>query len=265
MDNRPIGIFDSGVGGLTVAAAVMKKLPHEEIIYFGDTARVPYGSKSKETITKFSRQIMDYMLRRNVKMVIIACNTSSSNSYDLLTAMYRLPIQEVIMPGVRACLAATRSNKVGVIATEATIRSGEYERRLRAARPGIEVYSKACPLFVPLVEEGWTSNQVAELTAREYLGDILERGIDSLLLGCTHYPLLYGCIQKVAGPGVNIVNPAETAAETAAEFLDASGMRRVSASAPQYAFYVSDDTSKFKRTCQLVMGTPYNAVKIELA
>jgi glutamate racemase len=264
MDNRPIGIFDSGVGGLTVAAAVMREMPGEEILYFGDTARVPYGSKSQETITKFSRQILDYLIRRNVKMAIIACNTSSSNSYDLLAREYALPIQDVILPGVEACLGATRNNKVAVIATEATIRSGEYQRRLGAARPGIQVYAKACPLFVPLVEEGWTDNGVARLTAREYLSGLLEKGIDTLLLGCTHYPLLAACIQETVGAGVVMVNPAEATAAAARAYLAARHMLRAAPDPPQYTFCVSDNTEKFARTCKLVMGRMFNAIETEL-
>ena len=190
MDNRPIGIFDSGVGGLTVVKQIIKALPNEDIIYFGDTARVPYGSKTKETVTNFSAQIIRFLLSKNVKTIIIACNTVSSNSYDELIKMFDLPIIEVVTPGVEACLNATKNKIVGIIGTEATVKSGAYEKKIRQKDNNIKVYSKACPLFVPLAEEGWTDNDISRQTAEIYLRDLTEKNIDSIILGCTHYPLL---------------------------------------------------------------------------
>ncbi|MCL2461565.1 MAG: glutamate racemase [Defluviitaleaceae bacterium] len=264
MDARPIGIFDTGVGGLTVVSEVMKALPGEDIIYFGDTARVPYGSKSKETITKFSLQIVNFLLSRGVKAMIVACNTISSNSYGELVKAADVPIMEVVRPGVAACAKATRSKVVGVIGTEATVRSGLYEKYLLESMPGARVYSKACPLFVPLVEEGWTDNQVARATAEIYLGELLDKGIDSLLLGCTHYPVLINCIKEVAGEGVTVVNPAEAVAADMKKLLRENGLESGRERADGHTFFVSDNTPKFERTCENVLGRRYGAVKVDI-
>ena len=214
MDKRPIGIFDSGVGGLTVVKEVIRELPFEETVYFGDTARVPYGSKSKETVTKFSSQIIRFLKSKNVKAVIIACNTVSSNSFEELREEFpNLPIIEVVGPGAESCIKATKNNIVGVIGTEATIKSGAYEKRIKALDPKIKVYSKACPLFVPLAEEGWTNNEVAKQTANIYLKELIETGMDCILLGCTHYPLLKACIGETVGKEVKIIDPAAATAK----------------------------------------------------
>ena len=199
MDKRPIGIFDSGVGGLTVVKQIMKTLPNENIIYFGDTARLPYGTKSKKTVTKFSKQIVRFLLTKNVKAVIIACNTASSNSLEELRQTFDIPIFGVIVPGVEEAIHCTKNKKVGIIGTTSTIRSKAYETLLAQADSSIEVYAKPCPLFVSLVEEGWTENMVAKLTAKNYLTDLIEKEIDSLVLGCTHYPLLKRCIGETVG------------------------------------------------------------------
>lgn len=261
MDNRAIGIFDSGVGGLTVVSAVMNALPGENIVYFGDTARVPYGSKSKETVTKFSGQIVRFLLSKDVKAIIIACNTVSSNSYDALTAEFSVPIIEVVTPGAESCLNGLKKKSVGVIGTEATIRSGAYERKLRELEPEIEVYQKACPLFVPLAEEGWATNTVAQITSEIYLQELIDREIDSLILGCTHYPLLLECIQKTMGY-VKIVNPAEAVANKMKDYLLEHNMLSGEKRADE--FYVSDDTQKFDRLCRLVLGKTHSANKVDI-
>ena len=263
MDQRPIGIFDSGVGGLTIAAEVMKALPNEAIIYFGDTARVPYGSKSKETVTRYSRQMVSFLRASGVKAIVAACNTVCSNSLDVLLEEVDIPIIDVLNPGVLSCLDMTKNNVVGVIGTEGTIRSGAYERALKAASPGITVYSKACPLFVPLAEEGWTSNSVANITTEIYLQELIDKEIDSLLLGCTHYPLLYDCIARVTG-GINIINSAVAVAGSLKEFLSENKMLSGSKKKPNHAFYVSDDTVKFKRTCKAVFGKDFKAVQVDI-
>jgi len=263
MDNRAIGIFDSGVGGLTVVKEVMKVLPNEEIIYFGDTARVPYGSKSKETVTKFSSQIIKFLMSKNVKAIIIACNTVSSNCYYELVKQFDIPIIEVVTPGVESCVKYTKNNIVAVIGTEATIRSGAYEKRLKEMKPEIVVYSKACPLFVPLAEEGWINGQITEMIAKKYLDEIVVKRIDSIVLGCTHYPLLKDCIAKVVGKDVKIVNPAVATAQKMKDFLYKNDMLNCNKN-NENAFYVSDNYTKFNLMCNLALNKNYIAKKIDL-
>ncbi len=262
MDNRPIGIFDSGVGGLTVVKQVIKALPNEDIIYFGDTARVPYGSKSKETVTKFSSQIIRFLLSKNVKAVIIACNTVSSNSYDELIKEFDLPVMEVVTPGAEACLKETKNKIVGIIGTEATVKSGAYEKKLVSLDREIKVYSKACPLFVPLAEEGWTDNGISRETAEIYLKELLEKGIDSIVLGCTHYPLLKRCIGKVVGENVKIIDPAAATARKTKEYLKKHDM--LGENHGRAEFYVSDNTEKFSFICRGVLKKDCTAKKIEI-
>jgi len=263
MDQRPIGVFDSGVGGLTVVSEIIKALPNEEIIYFGDTARVPYGSKSAETITKFSRQIVRFLLSKDIKALVIACSTASSNSFETLKNEFNIPIVEVIGPGVEDCAHITRNKIVGVIATEATVRSGRYDELLKDKIPGARVYSKACPLFVPLAEEGWTHNTVTRMTAEIYLQELLDKDIDSLILGCTHYPLLYDCIRDIVGP-VRIINAAESTARKLRAFLASNEMENREHKNAGHCFYISDNTKKFSVISNLVLRQSYEAVKIDI-
>lgn len=263
MDNRPIGIFDSGVGGLTVVKEVIEKLPMEKIIYFGDTARVPYGSKSKETITKFSIQIVNFLLSEDVKAVIIACNTASANSYDALTEIFNIPFVEMVIPGVESSIEITKNNVIGVIGTEGTIRSKAYENLIIKKRENIKVYSKACPLFVPLAEEGWSNNSVAKITAEIYLQELIDKEIDTLILGCTHYPLLYDCIKQTIG-SINIINPAKAASTKILEFLTNNNLLREENEEPIHKFFVSDNTEKFNKICKLVLNKNYLADKINI-
>lgn len=263
MDTRPIGIFDSGVGGLTVAGQVIKALPHEDIIYFGDTARIPYGTKSTETVTQFSRQIMHFLLENNVKAVIIACNTVSSNCYETLKKEFDIPIIEVVIPGVETCLSLTKTNRVGVIGTEATIRSRSYENRLKEARPGIEVFPKACPLFVSLAEEGFTENEIAKLTVKTYLGELKEKNIDTLILGCTHYPLLKKTISEFMGEHVGIVDPAKETAHKMKDYLEAHGLTGDN-TCGRRTFFCSDNTEKFDMICRRSLGIDCKARKINI-
>lgn len=262
MDNRPIGVFDSGVGGLTVVKQVIKALPNENIIYFGDTARVPYGSKTKETVTKFSSQIIRFLLTKNVKAVIIACNTVSSNSYEKLISEFSVPIMEVVTPGAESCLKATKNKTVGIIGTPATIKSGAYERKLKEKDPDIIVYSKACPLFVPLAEEGWTDNYIAFETAKIYLKELVDKNIDSIVLGCTHYPLLKKCIGKVVGEKVKIVDPAFETAKKTALYLKEHNM--LAKNDGRTCFYVSDNTEAFSFMCNAVLKRYDAPEKIEI-
>jgi len=263
MDQRPIGVLDSGVGGLTVVNEIIKALPDEEIIYFGDTARVPYGSKTAETVTKFSRQIVRFLLSKDVKAIVIACSTISSNSFEDLKKEFSIPMIEVISPGVEDCAHVTRSKIVGVIGTEATIRSNRYDVLLKEKIPGVQVYGKACPLFVPLAEEGWTHNTVTRMTAEIYLQELLDRDIDSLILGCTHYPILYECIRDIVGP-VRIINAAESTARKLKAFLANYEMENCEHDNKGHCFYVSDNTKKFSRICNLVLRQSYEAVKIDI-
>jgi glutamate racemase len=213
---KAIGIFDSGIGGLTVLKEIIAKLPEENTIYLGDTARVPYGIRSPETVTRYSFENTRFLLSQEIKMLVVACNTASAVSLDAVKKEFPLPIIGVLEPGARAAVAATKTRKVGVIGTEATINSGAYEKAIKKLRADIEVFSLPCPLFVPLVEEGWTENEVTELVARKYLATLKDRRIDTLVLGCTHYPLLKGVITRAMGPEVKLIDSAtETAAEVA--------------------------------------------------
>lgn len=264
MDNRPIGIFDSGVGGLTVAKEILKSLPNENIVYFGDTARVPYGDKSTEVVTKYSKQIVRFLLTKNVKAIITACNTVSSNSLEALRAEFDVPFVGVVEPGVKSAVSTTVNKKVGVIGTEATIRSNMYSRLIHEADSSIEVFSKPCPLFVPLAEEGWYDNDVARLTAEIYLNELVRCGIDTLLLGCTHYPLLKQCIGETIGEAVKIVDPAKNTAFLIKEILKENDMLNDGTQKPTNVFYVSDITNKFDKICLKTLKKTYTPAKIDI-
>lgn len=264
MDKRPIGVFDSGVGGLTVVKQIMKVLPNEDIIYFGDTARVPYGSKSKATVTKFSEQIIRFLKTKDVKAVVIACNTVSSNCYeDLVSAFPELSIIEVVTPGVESCLATTKNKKVGLIGTQGTVTSGAYEKRLKNADPEIEIYKKACPLFVPLAEEGWVNNEVAKLTAQEYLKELIDKNIDSIILGCTHYPILKACIGETVGETVAIVDPAKATALRLKKYIEYNSIENDEHKGT-HTFYVSDNNSQFDSICKRVLKESCKAIQVDI-
>lgn len=264
MDNRPIGVFDSGVGGLTVVKQIMKILPHEDIVYFGDTARVPYGSKSKDAVTKFSKQIVRFLQTKNVKAIIIACNTVSSNSLGVLQEEFDTPLFGVVMPGVAEAICATKNKKVGIIGTLATVRSNAYTELIREADKGIQVFSAACPLFVPLAEEGWTDNDVAHMTAEQYLRPLCNEGVDALVLGCTHYPLLKRCIGETVGEMVRLVDPAKATAQQVRGFLERSGLLNEQQREGQRDFYVSDITDQFGFLCQKALKHSYTPEKIDI-
>lgn len=266
MDNRPIGIFDSGVGGLTVLKQVMKVMPNENTIYFGDTARVPYGSKSKETVYKFSGQIIRFLKTKDVKAIIIACNTVSSNCYEALCKDFPdIKIIDVVSPGVESCLEATQSGVVGVIGTESTIKSGAYENQLKKFRSDIEVHSKACPLFVPLAEEGWVDNEIAALTIKEYLKEPLSYGIDSLILGCTHYPLFKKCIASLISEDIRLVDPAKaTALKMQSYLMENDLLSSNEVSQVSHEFYVSDNYLKFENLCTRILNQNYTSRKIDI-
>ncbi len=257
----PIGIFDSGIGGLTVLKEVYRDLPGEDIVYFGDTAHVPYGTKSKETITRFSLDNVKFLRNFDVKMVIVACNTASSLSLDAMKEHFPLPIIGVIEPGARAALARTKNGRIGVIGTKATINSGAYEASLKRLDPKVKVYSGACPLFVPFVEEGWLEGDIVEEVAKTYLEGLKTFDIDTLILGCTHYPLLAKTIQKTMGENVQLVNSAEETAKEAKKLLvemklSSSGKKR----SAQTRFYVSDEPEPFRALGERFLGQPIQSV-----
>lgn len=244
-DTRPVGVFDSGVGGLTVVRQMWKILPMESIVYFGDTARVPYGTKSKETVTKFSVENIEFLMRHDVKLVIVACNTASALSLDFLKRCFKVPVMGVIEPGAKGAIASTRSRRIGVIGTQATISSGSYEKMVKKICPEVFVFTQSCPLFVPLVEEGWTDGKVARDVTYEYLQPLRRKNIDTLILGCTHYPLLKKVIGSVMGRAVKLIDSSEEVANEARGILDANGLLRASGSRPTYKFFVSDEPRRF--------------------
>ena len=246
----PIGVFDSGVGGLTVAREIMRQMPKERIIYFGDTARVPYGTKSKETVTRFSKQIARFLQSHQVKTIVVACNTASAYAIEDLEAELDIPVVGVVKPGARMAADVTRNGKIGVIATEGTIGSGLYSKYIKSLREDATIYGKACPLFVPLVEEGLWEDPVTVEIARRYLTELIDLDIDTLILGCTHYPLIRSTIGSIMGEGVTLVNPAyETAVALKKLLAEKKLLNEVTPplGSNPYQFYVSDGADKFKQ------------------
>ncbi len=246
--NAPIGVFDSGVGGLTVAREIMRQMPGERIVYFGDTARVPYGNKSPETVLRYSRQNIHFLMSHHVKAIVIACNTASAHALETVQREFDIPIMGVINAGARAAVAATKNGKIGVIGTEGTIGSGIYTEVMTRLSPQVQVTGKACPLFVPLVEEGLLHDSVTDEIAGRYLSELKSRFIDTLVLGCTHYPLLRSTIRRLMGEEVTLVNPAyETAIELRQLLLEQHLDRDEEAegNGEKYRFYVSDLADKF--------------------
>lgn len=249
MKDAPIGVFDSGFGGLTVVREIMRQIPNEKIVYFGDTARVPYGSKSKETITRFSRQIAHFLQTQNVKTIVVACNTASAYALDELEKEMDIPMIGVVKPGAKVAAEATRNGKVGVIATSATIGSEIYTTYIKQLKPQVQVTGKACPLFVPLVEEGLLEDPVTDEIASRYLLELIDIDIDTLILGCTHYPLIRNTIQRVMGEKVTLVNPAYETARELKLLLEEKGIlqdKKPDLGENKYQFFVSDGAEKFK-------------------
>ena len=251
----PVGVFDSGVGGLTVAREVSRQLPNENIVYFGDTARVPYGSKSQNTIIRFSEQIIRFLKTKDVKAIVIACNTASALALDAVRDEFDVPVMGVVIPGARAAVEATCNRKIGVVGTDATVRSGMYTKIIRQMAPDITVVEKACPLFVPLVEEGFKDHAVTREIIEYYLESMRGSGIDAMILGCTHYPLLRSKIREYMGEGIQIVNPAYETALDLKRLLRDRDMENDGATVEhsRYSFYVSDAAEKFRRFANTVM------------
>ncbi len=258
----PIGVFDSGVGGLTVVRALMERLPFENLVYFGDTARVPYGVKSVETITHYTTQITDFLLARQVKLLIIACNTMAAVAADAVRARSPVPVLDVIDAGAAGAASATRSHRIGIIGTPTTINSNAYAQAIHRRDPDAELHSQACALFVPLVEEGWLDHPVTRLTAQEYLKPVLAHRIDTLVLGCTHYPLLKPLLQEVVGRDITLVDSAEAMASQAARLLKDLGLANPARSAPRHEFYVTDLPLRFQTIGERFLGRALNPVHL---
>jgi len=249
----PIGVFDSGVGGLTVVKEIMNQIPGETIIYFGDTARLPYGSKSKETIITYTRQIIRFLMGKGVKAIVIACGTASACALETVKAEIDIPIMGVVKPGAKVAAEKTKNGNIGIIATEGTIQSGIYNEFLRETNPQMKVFGKACPLFVPLVEEGLIDDPITLEMARRYISELMDYNIDTLVLGCTHYPLLRDTIRKVVGEGVELVNPAYETAKHLKEVLIAHGLENESSLSLDHKFFVSDGAEKFKNFANSIL------------
>ncbi|MCX7921152.1 MAG: glutamate racemase [Clostridia bacterium] len=265
MDNRPIGVFDSGLGGLTVLKEITELIPTESVVYFGDSGRAPYGIKSKETIVKYTFQDIRFLLNQDIKMIVIACNTASAYSYGLVKHNFDIPVVEVVQPGSAAAVRETRNNKIGIIGTTATISSGVYEKAISSIDNSIEVYSKACPLFVPLVEEGWWDNDIAYRVVEEYLIPLKEKGIDTLVLGCTHYPLLKNTIEKVMGEEVKLINSALEVAKVVDRVIKETVSGRDEKIKPVYRYYTSDSVEKFESLASSLLNKEiHSAEKVDI-
>lgn len=258
MNGRPVGVFDSGIGGLTVIREIFRLLPDEPVVFFGDTARLPYGPKSPETVIRFSRQNARFLMSKDARCVVVACNTASAVALPALRAECPVPVIGVIEPGARAAARVTRSGVVGVVGTRGTVASGAYERALHALNPDLEVVSAACPLLVPLAEEGWTDHPVTVRIIEEYLAPLLRRSIDTLILGCTHYPVLKRAMQRVAGDAVAIVDAARETALLLKEELPSAGEARPKA---VHRFFVSDVPHRFREEAELFLGGPIGEVE----
>jgi len=263
---KPIGVFDSGIGGLTVLKEIKYHLPEENVIYFGDEARFPYGIKSAETVTRFSHEIAAYLVRQDIKMLVVACNTATSVALNSLREGLDIPVVGVLMPGAYAATRATKTGRVGIIGTEGTVNSGVYARLIRNIRPGTEVAARACPLFVPMVEEGRISGEITRLVAEEYLAPLKAEGVDTLVLGCTHYPLLKGVIGEVMGPEVTLIDSAHETSQEVLRVLEKRGILNKSGRPPYTRCYVTDAPERFKTIGERFLGYEIPSVeKIELS
>lgn len=259
--NSPIGVFDSGLGGLTVVHALQQTLPSESIIYFGDTARVPYGTKSDETVTRFAHQIVEFLIRREVKLIVVACNTASAVALPSLEQRNRIPIMGVIEPGARSALETTRSHHIGIIGTQSTVHSDAYATTLKKLDPASRTTSAACPLFVPLAEEGWADSEIAEMVAREYLSPFRSNDMDVLILGCTHYPLLRRTIEVALPDHIMIIDSARAVAIEVQSILKDNHMEADS-EAGELRCFVSDMPQKFQELAQRFLGEPLQQVTL---
>ncbi|MCS7215400.1 MAG: glutamate racemase [Thermodesulfovibrio sp.] len=264
MREKPVGIFDSGVGGLTVLKEISNLIPNEDLIYLGDTARVPYGIRSAETVIRYSIECASFLFKKGIKMLVVACNTSSSVSLEVLKERLPISVIGVIEPGVKAALKATKNGKIGIIGTEATIHSEAYPKKIRQIEPDIQVISKACPLFVPLVEEGILEGSIAELIVERYLKELKKSGIDTLILGCTHYPLLKKTIQKYM-EGIQLVDSAEEVSREVKKVLSHQGLINEKPDSGEKTFYVTDSPDRFKKIGEIFLNCKIeNIFKVSL-
>lgn len=264
-NDAAIGVFDSGIGGLTVARSIIQRLPHESLVYFGDTARVPYGPKSPDTVQRYSREIATFLRHEGVKAIVVACNTATAHALGTLREEFDMPVLGVVEPGARAAVAASSragaGGRIGVIGTVGTIKSGAYERAIRAVNPDVSILARACPLFVPLVEEGWIDHEATRLVAREYLAPFVEAEVDTLVLGCTHYPLLAPLLADVLGPDVRLIDSAAETAAEAARTLEREHMLSTGTE-PRYRFVASDDPLMFLQLGQRFLGGAIEGVEV---
>jgi len=260
-DVRPVGVFDSGIGGLTVVRALTAKLPNENIVYFGDTARVPYGPKSPQVVREYALEDTDILLRHDVKLIVVACNTVSAVALDVVQKRARIPVVGVIEPGAQAAIGASKTKRVGIIGTVGTIRSNAYETALERLDGNVESFSQPCPLFVPLAEEGWTDHRATELIAREYLFPLTQQKIDTLILGCTHYPILKMVISQVTNHAFHLIDSGEATADVVAELLETQGLRNLSTMKPHLQFFVSDVPHKFAEIGERFLGRTLGRVE----
>jgi len=257
---KSIGVFDSGVGGLTVVKELIRQLPSENIVYFGDTARVPYGIKSKETVIRFSIENILFLLKHDVKLICVACNTVSSLALPVIKNHFRVPIIGVLGPGVREAVYATQNKRIGIIGTKGTVKSRAYEIEIRQLDPEVKVTAVACPLFVPFAEEGWIQGEVVKTVARHYLKPLKDAGVDTLILGCTHYPLLKPVIKEVMGENVALIDSAQQVAVEVKKILAAEGQLNKNRSG-RHQFYVSDNPEWFSGLAKRFLGKPLKNVK----
>ena len=261
MTAEPIGVFDSGIGGLTVVRALMKQLPRENIVYYGDTARVPYGTKSPQVIREYAAQDADFLVSQGIKMLVVACNTVSAVALDIVQKRARVPVVGVIIPGARAAVSATRKKRVGIIGTSATVNSGAYTNAVRQIDEEVQVFARACPLFVPLAEEGWIDHQVTMLVAKEYLFPLTLEKVDTLILGCTHYPVLRSSIAAVLDPRMTLIDSGAAAALEVERVLDEQDIRNPSKQKPNLQFFVSDLPAKFSEVGERFLGQKMGRVR----
>jgi glutamate racemase len=261
INSRPIGVFDSGIGGLTVVRALTHHLPCENIVYFGDTARLPYGPRSSRVIREYAAQDTEVLLKHNPKMIVVACNTVSAVALDIVRKRGKVPVIGVIIPGAGAAVRASKKKRVGIIGTLGTINSNAYTKAIRQMDPSVQVFGQACPLFAPLVEEGWADHKATELIAKEYLFPLTLEKIDTLVLGCTHYPLLQDIINKVLHNTVTLIDPSEATVHAVASLLDEQGLRNTSKVKPNLQFYVSEVPHKFTEVGERVLGQKLGKVR----
>jgi glutamate racemase len=258
---QPIGVFDSGIGGLTVVRALLARLPHENIVYFGDTARVPYGPKSPQVVREYAAQDVGFLMGHRVKMVVVACNTVSAVALDVVQKLARVPVVGVIQPGAEAAVRASVKRRIGIIGTQATVNSDAYAHAIRSLAPEVQVISTPCPLFVPLAEEGWIDHQVTRLVAKEYLFPLTLEKIDTLILGCTHYPVLAPAIEAAVGTGVTLIDSGLAAAVEVERLLDEHDLRNRSVQRPHLQFFVSDIPAKFAEVGERFLGQTMGRVR----